>query len=104
MANDSGVNTSEVQEALNDPALTDEERRYLERVLENRGVRKASVSSHEIVDGNPEGYPKRTVEQQKDLADGRPHEPVSGEDLGVRGAGAVAAAGDDDAKKSSSKK
>jgi hypothetical protein len=85
--NDSGLNTSEVQEALT-AAATEEDKRYLERVLESRGVRKASVSSHEIVEGNPDAYPARTVEQQKDLADGRPHEPVAGAELGVRGSAA----------------
>lgn len=87
MSNDSGLNTTEVQEALTaaKEAGNEEEVRYLERVLESRGVRKASVSSHEIVAGNPEAYPERTVEQQEDLADGRPHEPVKADDLGVRG-------------------
>lgn len=87
MANDSGLNTNEVQEALDaaKSAGNEEEVRYLERVLESRGVRKASVSSHEIVAGNPDAYPERTVEQQEDLAIGRPHEPVKAEDLGVRG-------------------
>jgi hypothetical protein len=87
MANDSGLNTNEVQEALDaaKSAGNEEEVRYLERVLESRGVRKASVSSHEIVAGNPDAYPERTVEQQEDLAVGRPHEPVKAEDLGVRG-------------------
>lgn len=84
MANDSGLNTSEVQEAFA-AAGTEEEKRYLERVLESRGVRKASVSSHEIVAGNPDAYPADTVAQQEDLADGRPHGPVAAKDLGVRG-------------------
>ncbi len=84
MANDSGINTSELQEALAN-ATTEEDRRYLERVLESRGLRKANVSSHEVVEGNPNAYPARTVEQQQDLADGRPHEPVPSADLGVRG-------------------
>lgn len=94
MANDSGLNTSEVQEALEaaKAAGNEEEVRYLERVLESRGQRKASVSSHEIVAGNPDAYPERTVEQQEDLADGRPHEPVGADDLGVRGS--VDASGD----------
>lgn len=85
MANDSGLNTTEVQEALSADGITEEEKRYLERVLENRGVRKASVSSHEIVAGNAAAYPEGTVRQQEDLADGRPHEPVKPDDLGVRG-------------------
>jgi hypothetical protein len=87
MANDSGLNTTEVQEALDaaKAAGNEDEVRYLERVLESRGQRKADVSSHEIVEGNPEVYPERTVEQQEDLADGRPNEPVKGEDLSVRG-------------------
>ena len=87
MANDSGLNTSEVQEALKaaEAAGNEDEVRYLQRVLDSRGVRKASVSSHEIVAGNPDAYPPRTVEQQEDLAEGRPHEPVKPEDLGVRG-------------------
>lgn len=88
MANDSGLNTTEVQEALAN-ATSEEEKRYLERVLESRGVRKASVSSHEIVEGNPDAYPERTVEEQKDLADGRPHEPVPPEDLNLRGSAEV---------------
>ncbi len=93
MSNDSGLNTTELEEALASGDLSAEDRRYLERVLESRRVRKASVSSHEIVEGNSEAYPARTVEQQKDLAVGRPHEPVAAGDLGVRGseaAGAVA--------------
>jgi hypothetical protein len=87
MSNDSGLNTSEVQEALAAAKASgnEEDARYLERVLESRGVRKAVVSSHEIVAGNPGAYPVRTVEQQADLADGRPHEPVKADDLGVRG-------------------
>lgn len=87
MATDAGNNTSEVQEALAaaKAAGNEEEVRYLERVLEHRGVRLANVSSHEIVAGNPGAYPERTVEQQEELAEGRPHEPVKAEDLGVRG-------------------
>lgn len=85
MSNDSGLNTSEVQKALAN-ATSEEDKRYLERVLESRGVRKASVSSHEVVAGNPDAYPERTVEQQADLADGRPHQPIAAEDMGVRGA------------------
>lgn len=100
MSNDSGLNTTEVQEALA-AAGTDEEKRYYERVLESRGVRKASVSSHEIVAGNPEAYPAETVTQQEDLADGRPHQPVKAADLGVRGS-APADSGDD--KPASSRK
>jgi hypothetical protein len=84
MASDAGLNTEEVQEAL-DNASSEEERRYLQRVLDHRGVRLASVSSHEIVAGNPDAYPERTVKQQEDLAKGRPHEPVSPEDTAVRG-------------------
>lgn len=84
MASDAGLNTEEVQEALEN-AATEEERRYLQRVLEHRGVRLASVSSHEIVAGNPDAYPERTVEQQADLAIGRPHDPVNPEDSAVRG-------------------
>jgi hypothetical protein len=96
MSNDSGLNTSEVQEALDaaKAAGNEEEVRYLERVLESRGVRKATVSSHEIVAGNPDAYPERTVEQQEDLAEGRPHEPVAAADLGVRGSAEVPADGD----------
>lgn len=91
MANDSGLNTGEVEQALAaaKEAGNEEEVRYLERVLESRGLRKASVSSHEIVAGNAEAYPERTVEQQKDLAEGRPHEPVKAADLGVRGSAEV---------------
>ena len=87
MANDSGLNTTEVQEALDAAKASgsQEDVRYLERVLESRGVRKASVNSHEIVAGNPDAYPEGTVAQQEDLADGRPHEPVAANDLGVRG-------------------
>src|SRR5688500_9270710 len=86
MANDSGLNTSEVQEALEAAkSAGNEEVRYFERVLESRGVRKANVSSHEIVAGNPEAYPEETVRQQEDLAEGRPNEPVKADDLGVRG-------------------
>ncbi len=103
MANDSGLNTTEVQEALA-AAGTEEEKRYFERVLESRGVRKASVSSHEIVAGNPDAYPKETVEQQEDLAEGRPHEPVSPDDLGVRGSVPAGDAADGGGKKASSKK
>lgn len=93
MASDAGLNTNEVKEALElaKEAGNQEEVRYLERVLESRGIRKASVSSHEIVAGNPEAYPERTVEQQEDLAVGRPHEPVKPADLGaVRGSAEVA--------------
>lgn len=87
MANDSGLNTDEVKEALEAArqAGNEEDVRYLERVLDSRGVRKADVSSHEIVAGNEGAYPQETVEQQADLAIGRPHEPVPAEDLGVRG-------------------
>jgi hypothetical protein len=104
MSNDSGLNTSEVQEALKaaQDAGDTELVRYYERVLESRGQRKADVSSHEIVAGNPEAYPERTVEQQEDLADGRPHEPVKADDLGVRGSSD--ASGDDAPKRSSSRK
>lgn len=108
MSNDGGLNTSEVQEALDAAKSSgnEEEVRYLERVLESRGVRKASVSSHEIVAGNPEGYPERTVEQQEDLADGRPHDPVEPADLGVRGSAPASADGGDSkpASRSTSKK
>lgn len=79
-----GLNTEEVKEAMEN-AATEEERRYLQRVLEHRGVRLASVNSHEIVAGNPDAYSKSTVEDQADLAIGRPHEPVSPDNLGVRG-------------------
>jgi hypothetical protein len=87
MSNDSGLNTTELQEAIKaaKEAGNTEEVRYLERVLESRGERKAVVSSHEIVAGNPDAYPERTQDQQQDLADGRPHEPVKADDLGVRG-------------------
>lgn len=87
MVNDSGANTSEVQEALDaaKKAGNEEEVRYLERVIAARSQRVSSVNSYEIVTGNPEAYPERTVEQQKDLAEGRPNEPVKPEDLGVRG-------------------
>ena len=70
-------------------------------MLESRGVRKASVSSHEIVAGNEKAYPQETVDQQADLAVGRPHEPVAAEDLGVRGAEPAEAA--PTAKKSTAK-
>lgn len=101
MATDNGgLNTNEVKE-LHDSLPEGEEKRYLARVLEHRGVRLASVSSHEIVAGNPDAYPEHTVEEQADLAIGRPHEPVSPEDLGVRGS---APAGDDAKKSSTSKK
>lgn len=87
MASDAGLNTDEVKEALQaaKDAGNEEESRYLQRVLDSRGVRKAVVSSHEIVAGNPDAYPPRTVEQQEEEAIGRPHEPVAAEDLGVRG-------------------
>ena len=84
MSNDSGLNTTEVEEALA-AAATEEDKRYLERVLESRGVRKASVNSHEIVAGNEGAYSKGTVDQQADLAVGRPHQPVKAADLDVRG-------------------
>lgn len=105
MANDSGLNTSEIQEALAaaQSAGNLEDVRYLERVLESRGIRKASVSSHEIVEGNPDAYPERTIEQQKDLADGRPHQPVGAADLGVRGS-VEADSGDDKPASRGSKK
>ncbi|HEX8511090.1 MAG TPA: hypothetical protein VF635_16535 [Propionibacteriaceae bacterium] len=87
MANDSGLNTTEVQEALQ--AAKDsgnvEEERYLQRVLDSRGVPKANVNSYEVVAGNPDAYPAETVKQQEDLADGRNAAPVSADDLGVRG-------------------
>lgn len=107
MANDSGMNTTEVQqelERLKSQGGNEEDIRYLQKVLDARGVRKAVVSSHEIVAGNPEAYPERTVEQQEDLADGRPHEPVKADDLGVRGS--VDASGDSApaAKKAASSK
>lgn len=106
MATDNGgMNTEEVKEAMEN-ASSEEERRYLQRVLEHRGVRLASVSSHEIVAGNPDAYPEHTVEEQADLAIGRPHEPVSADELAVRGS--VDTSGDDDkpaaAKRASSKK
>jgi hypothetical protein len=108
MSNDSGLNTSEVQEALDaaKSAGNEEEVRYLERVLESRGVRKATVSSHEIVAGNPDAYPEETVRQQEDLAEGRPNEPVKADDLGVRGSEPAGADGGDagDSKRSTSKK
>lgn len=85
MATDNGgLNTEEVREAMEN-ATSEEERRYLQRVLEHRGVRLASVSSHEIVAGNPDAYPKHTVEEQEDLAIGRPHEAVSPDDTSIRG-------------------
>jgi hypothetical protein len=106
MSNDSGLNTSEVEEALSaaKEAGNEEEVRYLERVLESRGVRKASVSSHEIVAGNPDAYPERTVEQQEDLAEGRPHEPVQADDLGVRGSADASSDDSAPAKKAAAKK
>lgn len=110
MATDSGDNTSEVQEALA-AAEADgrqEDVRYLKRVLEDRKLRKADVSSTEIVLGNKDAYPDRTVEQQEQLAEGRPVEPVSFDDLGVRGtavdAGAAADEGDKPAPKAAPKK
>jgi hypothetical protein len=106
MSNDSGLNTSELEQAIKDAeaAGNEEDARYLKRVLESRGERKAVVSSHEIVAGNPDAYPERTQEQQEDLADGRPHEPVKADDLGVRGS--VDVSGDDApaAPKASAKK
>ena len=59
--------------------------RYLERVLEDRKVRKAPVTSTDIILGNKDRYPERTVEQQEQLAEGRPVDPVAFEDLGLRG-------------------
>ena len=88
MSSGSGLNTEEVQQALADLKAQggqEEQVRYLERVLESRGVRKADVSSHEIVLGNPDAYPETTVAEQEDLAIGRPHEPIAPADLGVRG-------------------
>lgn len=90
MSNDSGLNTDEVAKALA-AATSEEDKRYLERVLESRGVRKASVSSHEIVAGNSDAYPAGTVAQQEDLAVGRPHELVPAEALNVRGSEATPA-------------
>jgi hypothetical protein len=90
--NGSGLNTDEVKKALADLKANggnEEDVRYLERVLESRGVRKADVSSHEIVLGNPDAYPETTVKEQEDLAIGRPNEPVAAKDLGVRGAAAL---------------
>jgi hypothetical protein len=84
MSNSSGLNTDEVAEALAN-ATSEEDKRYLERVLESRGVRKANVSSHEIVAGNPDVYPAQTVAQQEDLALGRPHDALPAEALNVRG-------------------
>lgn len=85
MATDNGgLNTEEVKQAMEN-AGSEEERRYLQRVLEHRGVRLASVSSHEIVAGNPDAYSEHTVEEQADLAIGRPHEPVSPEETSLRG-------------------
>jgi hypothetical protein len=84
MENNGGLNTEEVKAAM-EAATTEEDRRYLERVLESRGVRKAVVSSHEVVAGNPDAYPENTVKMQEDLALGRPHSPVSPDELGVRG-------------------
>ena len=74
MATDSGDNTSEVQEALEaaKAAGNEEVVRYLERVLEDRKVRKAPVTSTDIILGNKDRYPERTVEQQEQLAEGRP--------------------------------
>ena len=67
--------------------------RYLERVLESRGVREGvSVNSYEIVAGNPDAYPEETVKQQEDLADGRNAQPVKADDLGVRGSADAAPA------------
>lgn len=106
MANDSGLNTTEVQEALAAAKESGnaEEVRYLERVLESRGVRKASVNSHEIVAGNPDAYPDGTVAQQEDLADGRPHEPVKAADLGVRGSEEAATEASDSTAKRAPRK
>ena len=100
MANDSGLNTTEVQEALKaaTEAGNEEDVRYLQRVLDSRGVPKANVNSYEIVAGNPDAYPEGTVAQQQDLADGRNAKPVGGVDLGVRGSG------ENEAPKGSSKK
>lgn len=106
MSNGSGLNTSEVQEALAAAKSSgnEEEVRYLERVLESRGVRKASVSSHEVVAGNPDAYPEQTVQEQEDLADGRPHAPVAAADLGVRGSVEASSDADSGAKSSRSSK
>ena len=85
MATDAGLNTTEVQELLKSGGLAEEERRYLERVLEDRGVRKSVVEAHEIVAGNPDAYGEHVVEQQEQYADGRPHEAVKAEDTNIRG-------------------
>ena len=100
MANDSGLNTTEVQEALA-AAATEEDKRYLQRVLDSRGVPKASVNSYEIVAGNPDAYPEETVKQQEDLADGRNAEPTPAADLGVRGSVEAAS---EEPKKAAAKK
>lgn len=107
MATDSGDNTSEVLEALAaaEAAGRQEDVRYLKRVLEDRKLRKADVSSTEIVLGNKDNYPARTVEQQEQLAEGRPVDPVSFDDLGVRGAVSDASdEGDKPAPKAAPKK
>jgi hypothetical protein len=87
MATDGGLNTDEVAEALKVARESgdEEQARYLQKVLDSRAERKAVVNAHEIVAGNPDAYPERTVEQQEQEAIGRPHEPISPEDLGVRG-------------------
>jgi hypothetical protein len=94
MVSDAGANTDEVKEALEEARKAGnlEVVRYLERVIEDRKERKAVVMGHEIVLGNPDAYSAEAVRQQEDVAIGRPNEPVSAEDLGVRGADAVAAA------------
>jgi hypothetical protein len=99
MATDSGDNTSEVKADLEVARANGQQEvvRYLERVLEDRKLRKASVTSTEIVLGNKDAYDARTVEQQEQLAEGRPVDPVKFEDLGVRGA-VDAPAGDEDEK------
>jgi hypothetical protein len=85
MANDAGINLEELEQAIAD-APDAETKRYLERVRDHRtNVRLANVNSYEIVAGNPEAYPARTVEQQEDVAQGRPNEPVSPEDTSIRG-------------------
>lgn len=85
MANDAGVNLEELEEAIGNAGSV-EEKRYLERVRDHRtNVRLATVNSYEIVAGNPEAYPARTVAQQEDVAQGRPNESVSPEDTTIRG-------------------
>lgn len=82
MANDSGLNTDEVQAALEQAKAAGDETqvRYLERVVAHRKGRRADVESFDLVLGNKDAYNPREVEQQEDLAKGRPVREVSLDD------------------------